>query len=70
MTHQQRDTQILFKLPDLHAKRGLRDVELLRSARHVARLDDADEVSELSQIQGELRSRDPDAVAMLPALAS
>ena len=38
--------------PDLHAKCGLGDVQLRRSARHIAGLDHADEVFELTQIHG------------------
>ena len=50
MPHEQSDTQVLFELADLHAKRSLRHVQLLRSARHIASLDHADEIFELTQV--------------------
>ena len=53
MAHEQSDAQVLFELPDLHAKRGLRDVQLLCRARHIAGLDHADEIFELTQVHSQ-----------------
>jgi hypothetical protein len=53
MAHEQGNAQVLFELPNLHAKRGLGDVQLLRGARHIAGLDHADEVFDLTQVHGE-----------------
>jgi hypothetical protein len=56
-------------LPNLHAKRGLGDVQLLRGARHIAGLDHADEVFDLTQVHGEDLSPMGDlSVEIMPAM--
>ena len=50
MAHEQGDAQVLFELPNLHAKRGLRDVQLLGGPRDIASLDNSDEIFELTEI--------------------
>src|SRR6187401_1125566 len=57
MTDQKRDAQVLLKLADLHAERGLGHMELLGRPRHVAGFDDTDEVLELAQVHERI-SRD------------
>jgi hypothetical protein len=51
VANQQRNAQVFLKLLDLHAERGLRHVQLVGRPRHVAGIDDADEVFQLPKIQ-------------------
>ncbi len=50
MAHKEGDAEILLKLPDLLSQCGLRDVQLIRSTRHIARFDHPDEVFQLTQV--------------------
>jgi hypothetical protein len=58
VTDQERDAQIFLELANLHAEGGLRDVQLLGRAGHVARPYDADEVAEMAKVHAPCRSND------------
>jgi hypothetical protein len=55
MAHQKGNAQVLLKLADLHAKRGLRHVQLVGRPRHVAGFDNPDEILELAEIHSIVR---------------
>jgi hypothetical protein len=50
VAHQKSHAKVFFQLPDLHAKRGLRNMELFGRPRHVAGLNNGYKILQLAQI--------------------
>src|SRR5438552_1678462 len=57
VTEQERDTQFLLQLLDLHRQRRLGDEQALRCAGHAAQLGNCDEVPEMTELQAVNRIR-------------